>query len=312
VTMGDHRGRVSWLVRTRDFSCSRPCFFPDGNRVLFMRVPLGGPQGPAVSDNEGPWGLWSVDLLGGKPVPVFQEPGVAATRPDCCPVTGRIAFTGIREGRAELWLVDERGHDPRILDLGLPSDAQLFYPAWYPDGRRLVVTDYSTHRVLEVDVLLGTARPLTDPTRVMAGMAAPYTDPEGRDRLAFAGQVKGGGGFEPRHNRIWLQDHRGQLRQLDPWPGRMPAWSRSGDRLAFTAPRWRLDEASRLSRVLRPPSTIYVQRLGASGAGVGTPGAASAIWLQSAHAKWAPDGKALVAATSPRGGGAGGIALLRQ
>jgi Tol biopolymer transport system component len=285
---------------------SRPCFSPRGDRVLFMRTPAG--PGVAVTDNGSPWELWSVPTAGGDPEPVFADPALAATRPDWCRVTGRIAFTGIRAGSAELWVLDPGARPPTRVPVPGSTPPRLFYPCWYPDGRRLVVTDYATHRVLEVDPDRGTVCPLTDPAVVLAGMAAAWCGPGG-DRLAFAGQ-RPGQAFDPSRNVLWVVEPGGEPRPVDRLPARMPAWSPGGDRLAFTAAWWRVARPRSLIRLLKPPSTLYVQRLDETLAPLGRPRAATRYGHSATHGKWSPDGMALTCNLARRFGGPAGIGVI--
>jgi hypothetical protein len=264
--------------------------------------------GTTVSDNHSPWDLWAIPAAGGEAEPVVAVSGLAATRPDWCRASGRIAFTGIQGDGAELWILEPGAASPHRVPLPVPTPSRLFYPCWYPDGRRLVVTDYATHRVLEVDPETGSARPLTDPTVVLAGMPAAWCGPDG-DRLAFAGQ-RPGRGFDPSRNVIWVQSPGAEPRPLDGLPGRMPAWSPDGHRLAFTAPRWRGTLPPALRRLLRVGSTVHVQAVDRAlrPAGPARP-ATSLAWVAS-HGKWSPHGTALACNLSRRGGGRPGIGVV--
>jgi hypothetical protein len=299
---------IRMVVSDPAYAYSRPCFLPRGDRILFMRTPVG--PGVVVSDNQSPWELWSVPVGGGDPDPVFADPELSATRPDCCRVTGRIAFTGIRAGSADLWILDPAGGAPTRIPVGRSSPAKIFYPCWYPDGRRLVVTDYASHQVLEVDPSAGDVRALTDPAVVLAGMAAAWCDPAGGDRLAFAGQPPGRG-FNPSRNTVWVQEPGREPRVLDGRPGRMPAWSPTGDRLAFSATRWRVGGRRDPRSLLRPASTIHVQRVGAALWPVGRPHALTPFRYAAAHGRWSPAGTTLACNLSRRWGGPAGIGLVQ-
>jgi Tol biopolymer transport system component len=285
--------------------CSRPCFSPGGDRVLYMRTP-NVPSVP-VTDNGSPWELWSAPVAGGKAERAFSKPGVAATRPDWCRTTARIAMTAIRGGSAELWILDPAGDQARQMPVSASTPPRLFYPCWYPDGRRLVVTDYATNQVLEVDVDAGSVRTLTDPSRVLAGMAAAWCGPGG-DRLAFAGQEPGNG-FDPVRNVIWVQAPGEEPRPLDRLGGRMPAWSPDGQYLAFTAHRWRGVGSRVLRRWVPSGSTLHVQRMDGLEP-VARPVAATGLRYLAAHGKWSPDGRTLACNLVRRPGGPAGIGII--
>jgi hypothetical protein len=169
------------------------------------------------------------------------------------------------------------------------------------------VTDYATNQVQEVDVDAGTVRALTDPSRVLAGMAAAWCG-QGEDRLAFAGQEPGNG-FDPGRNVIWVQAPGEEPRPLDRLGGRMPAWSLDGGRLVFTAHRWRGAGSGLLRRLVPSGSTLHVQRMdGLSPAG--RPVAATGLRYLAAHGKWSPDGRTLACNLVRRPGGPAGIGII--
>ncbi|TVP43557.1 MAG: hypothetical protein EA350_13430 [Gemmatimonadales bacterium] len=301
--------RMRMVVSDPGYAYSRPCFSPGGDRILFMRTPVSASAGTVARDNGSPWSLWTVPVEGGEMRPALVDASLSATRPDWCPVSGRIVFTGIREGRPELWLLDGDGGTPTRVDVGVLPDARFFYPSWFPDGKRLLVTDYSTHQVHAVDLEGGHARPLTDPAKVWAGMAVACCNAGNGERVAFAGQLPGGR-FHPGRNTIWIQEARGEATPLDRLPGRMPAWSRMGDSLVFTAPRWRSWSRLDVRRFVRPPSTLYLQRMGPWPAAAGPARPLTALRVHASHAKWAPDGRRLVCNLGIRWGGPSGIGVI--
>ena len=95
-----------------------------------------------------------------------EDPELKATRPDVCPANGKIAFTGIRQGRAELWLLDYASGSLTHVPVGSPPRDRLFYASWYADGTKVAVTDYGAGQVLAVDLRSGGVEPLTDPRLV--------------------------------------------------------------------------------------------------------------------------------------------------
>jgi Tol biopolymer transport system component len=276
-----------------------------------MRAPATGDPVAALNADASPWSLWVVPVEGGNAVPFFSDPGLAATRPDWCRRTGRVAITGIRSGRAELWLLDADGGNPTLVPVGSPPRTRLFYPSWYPDGRSVAVTDYAGHQVLRVDVRTGEATPLTDPALVWAGMAAVSPEPPASPPLAFAGQPPGGA-FDQNRNRIWIQAGGGAARPLDRAPGRMPAWSPGGERLAFASSRRRPAPAFTLHRRSVPASqgSVFVQPMARDGRPLGPAEAVTPFDHGAAHAKWSPDGRRLVCMLHGLETGRRGIAVI--
>jgi Tol biopolymer transport system component len=294
------------------FVYSRPCFSPGGDLLLFMRAPATDDPVAALNADSSPWGLWTVPVEGGDPAPFFAQPGLAATRPDWCPRTGRIAFTGIRDRQAELWLIDADGKNPTPVPIGSPPRTRLYYPSWYPDGRSVAVTDYAARRVLRVDLASGDATPLTDPAAVWAGMGAASPDSEAGNPLAFAGQLPGGL-YHPSRNRIWIQGADRAPRLLDGAPGRTPAWSPRGERLAFGSDRRRPVPTFTLHRrtVSGAAGAIFVQRLGPDTLPLGPPPDAVTPFDHGAsHPKWSPDGKRLACMLHSLETGRRGIAVI--
>ena len=271
------------------FVYSRPCFSPSGERVVYMRAPATDNPGVAVNANRSPWTLWTTPTEGGEHHLLFDHPKVIPTRPDWSTVSNRIAFTGMTDEGAELWLLDPDTGDAKGVPLPDAYGGSVFYPTWYPDGERIAVTDYSSHTLLEVWPDEAEARPLTDPSRVWVGMASVAPDPESSPRIAFAGQPPGKV-YSPSNNQIWIRQPDGGLHRLDEANGRTPWWSPSGDRLAFSAVR----AASHPSPVISPrtlrsaTSRIYVRRVGRDNPAIGVARAVSPPDHTAIHAKWHP------------------------
>ena len=284
---------LRFVVDDPDFVYSRPCFSPDGQRILFMRAPLTGDRSVIENSNESDWGLWTVPESGGVPERFFYDPRLHATRPDWSWSTGQVAFTGVRDSSSTLWILNQDGGDLTSVPVGQPTLQQVHYPSWYPDGRAIALTDYGGRQVVRVQLGEPTTRPLTDPRVIWAGMCSVSPDSRSGNPIAFAGQ-RPSDRYDAGENEIWVQDRTG-LKPLDGRQGRMPAWSPTG-RLAFVSherrrpmPTFTLYPRS----VPAQQSTVYVaDAVGRDGQ---TPAfAASPFGFGVGHAKWSPDGTKLV------------------
>jgi Tol biopolymer transport system component len=295
---------VRVLVSDRAHVYSRPCFSPGGDRILYMRAPSTDNPKAAENADTSPWTLWTVPLQGGESTPFFADPSLSVTRPDWCMTTGRVVFTGIRDGRAELWVVEEDGSRTTRVTVGAPALTRLFYPTWYPGSRRVAVTDYEARRVLEVDLRRQSFRVLTDATRLWAGMSSVCLRGEGRVWLAFAGQAP-----STRHdlgrNGIWIQSPETPPWRLGSAPGRMPAWSPDGTRLAYVSTGGALRR-----HLTRQRGQVLVQGIGDSPGEVEAACPVTPWHRAAAYPKWSPDGRLITCMLEDRRRGAQAIAVI--
>jgi Tol biopolymer transport system component len=242
-----------------------PCFSSDGTQVLFTRT-----DGPNAT-------FWLVPVAGGQPRPFSASPlPVAATRVNWSKQNNRIAFTGIANGRNQVWLMEADGsHARQVMSPGL-SD-QVFYPSWYPDGNTIAVMDALDLVIKKIDLTGGSAVPLTRHAQVMSGM--PSVSPDGK-WIAIAGQDNHGQPYDQTNNSIWLVDASGIAHLLESIPaqGRAPSWSPDGQRLAF--------ESNRAS-VLGRYAIFLINKDGTGIAQVTDPS------LNADHPVWSPDGRRL-------------------
>jgi Tol biopolymer transport system component len=179
-----------------------------------------------------------VPAVGGAPKPFAKMPlQVAATRASWSPrKNGQIAFTGIAaDGSASVWVIDADGtnaHQVAATNLS----TQMFYPSWYPDGKRLAAMDGIELVTKRINLAGGPAEVVTDHGKVLTGM--PSVSPDGR-WIVFAGQANKGQPYDQSQNVIWLVNDAGELHTLEanPQQGRAPTWSPDGKRVTFESDR---------------------------------------------------------------------------
>ena len=254
-----------------------PAYTSDGSRIIFNRTSDGGKN----------WSLVQMRVTDGKVQPLFARAGIPVTRANTGSA-GRVTFLMGRE----IWVMRDDGteaHAVPLKDVLVPT-----YPAFFPDGKSIVVTDLGRSTLNRVDVVSGKATPLTRESEVLTGMSS--VSPDGK-WVAFAGQQNKGQGYNQNDNQIWLVDGSGAARAIEanPLPGRTPNWSPDGKRIAFESSRGSPDDHL----------ALFVMNRDGSGLTQLTDYA-----LNGNHPAWSPDGRHLVFSWGSEPGKPNGIAVM--
>ncbi|HUF88854.1 MAG TPA: LpqB family beta-propeller domain-containing protein [Gemmatimonadota bacterium] len=197
---------------------TQPFFAPGLRRVFFTRRP------PAGRDE-----IWSMDLDGNDERRVLGGDDADYRDPAVGPRDQRIAYTVTRGGRSQVMIADVDGENPRPLS----SDGRSFSePAWSPDGRTLAVVgdEGDRRRILLVDVAGGSPRPLTSGGG--ESQSQPDWSPDGA-RIVF---TQGTGSAAEIAVAVVAGGAVSRLTKNDV-EDRDPAWSTTGERIAFVSRR---------------------------------------------------------------------------
>lgn len=261
------------------YTDGRPCFSPDGKTVLFERgipnkmvdqlfsVPLDN------TSKDGESCYYYSDSYGCK----RADWSWSSNQPDA------IAFTAIAKGTSTVMLLSPGGAPNSAKKITTPGyqDAILSYPAWFADGKSLLLTNYSKYELLKYELATNDIWTLT-PELFMAGMGS--ICPTNSNLFAFAGQPRKIT-YNQNINQIWIQDgfNDPELFSSDEKGaiGRAPWFSPDGTVMAFEAK----GDNGRLQIFLKHIAIPY-QSLNAV--------QVSSAQLYAQHAKFSPDGKTLV------------------
>jgi len=103
-------------------------WFPDGTQLLAG----GHTQQPVVTS------LWSISILGGMPLKLRDDASWASVSPD-----GSLVAYLRGSGGREIWLMDQKGEDPRRLR-AVPEGYRVSAVKWSPNGRRIAYLKVKT------------------------------------------------------------------------------------------------------------------------------------------------------------------------
>lgn len=197
---------------------TQPFFAPGLRRVFFTRRP---PEGREE--------IWSMDLDGNDERRVVRMEGADVRDPAVSPDDLHLASTVIRDGRSQVMISDVDGSNPRPLVVGGGSSSQ---PSWSPDGRTLAIVreEGERQRILLMDVSGGTPRPLAQADA--ESQREPDWSPDGT-QIAFTRGA--GNGAEIAIATVTT----GAVTRLtdNSVEDRAPAWSTTGQRIAFVSRR---------------------------------------------------------------------------
>lgn len=197
---------------------TQPFFAPGLRRVFFTRRPPAGREE-----------IWSMDLDGNDERRIVGAEDADVRDPAVAPDDRHVAYTVVRGGGAQVMVADVDGSNPRPLVQGGGSSRQ---PAWSPDGRTLAIVgeEAGRSRILLVDATGGAPRSLapsdaesqSEPDWSPDGTRIVFTRGTGeRAEIAVAAVA---GGAVTRLTDNGVED-------------RAPAWSTTGQRIAFVSRR---------------------------------------------------------------------------
>ena len=113
----------SWQYFISEEDGSWPSWSPDGSKIAF------------VSDRDGDFEIYSMDVDGGNQTRLTNIPGFADSFPTWSPDATKIAFVADRWGNDEIYVMDADGSNQSRLTTNVAADA---LPAWSPDGQEIV------------------------------------------------------------------------------------------------------------------------------------------------------------------------------
>jgi Tol biopolymer transport system component len=126
LVIQDLKEKLEYQFRPREARATvrNPTFTPDGKRVVFSLLDIGGHQIASVN-------------VQGQDLHRLTESAGSNMSPAVSPDGRHIAFSSSRDGDYEIYVMDADGNNVRRLTKSPGLDVR---PAWSPDGRRLAFT----------------------------------------------------------------------------------------------------------------------------------------------------------------------------
>lgn len=189
--------------------------------------------------------------------------------PAWSPDGNQIAFTGVRGGNSDIYVMNHDGSDVQRLTVAPESDA---YPTWTPDGAAIVfIRDGDVHRL---DLENGEISNLTDTVNTN-DYRDPKVSPDG-SRILVSGAngiaVVDASGGTPRP----LTENRGSLREQS------PDWSPDGTRIVYASQAYYQDDTQDFDIwIMNSDGSNQVRLAGSS-------------TKDELHPVWSPDGSRII------------------
>lgn len=225
---------------TSPASAQNPSFSPDGKEILFTLFHHGY--------NEGPAGLYKINIETGDVAKIFDEPNQDAVNlpGSSWNKNGRIAFSSDRQGRESIWTVRADGKDLQRTSTP-PSGKYHIEPSISPDGKWVVYeenndTEEIDKRGMIYKQLIGGSekKNLTDGPGEGYDDRQPNWSPKG-DKIVFQRRMTG----TDEWNLYTIDaDGEGETRITDYGDDTDASWSSDGDRIVYSSTEGGIDAPS--------------------------------------------------------------------
>ena len=179
------RGRLAWIAGGKEILLSAVPLAQDGDQpkpssygrvsTSLWRVLVDGGQARPLAGSERAvdvavardghrlvysqgtidWDIWRLDLGRGQATGEVQTRFAPSTEDDANPQFSpdgeRVAFTSVRSGQTEIWVVDGQGSHPRQLTSLGRAGGSVGCPRWSPDGK-MIAFDFTAKGGINVDI----------------------------------------------------------------------------------------------------------------------------------------------------------------